>query len=195
MVVCLRLKNDFQVPGSRFGAPVERSTLWLYEDGGEFSYEMRWNKIIFTTYFLHFFAVNRGELFIFTAFSVFLQKRCFLTRVRTSYLLHAFNFLIHCNNWYALIWFFCEFKSNSVNVGKKIWRKLWRWVFVRIAVKSGEIFFSPQSQHFFERFTAFAAFLTKIHRNHSISYKDSPHSPYFLQKNSPKNLDPGNEFM
>ena len=34
-------------------------------------------KIIFTAYFLQIFAVNavnRGELFIFTAFSVFLQK-------------------------------------------------------------------------------------------------------------------------
>ena len=39
----------------------------------EFSLEMRWNaakKIIFTAYFLHLFAVNCGELFFFTAFSV-----------------------------------------------------------------------------------------------------------------------------
>ena len=42
-------------------------------------------KIIFTAYFLHLFAVNavnRGELFIFTAFSVFLQKRIVPSRVR-----------------------------------------------------------------------------------------------------------------
>ena len=41
-------------------------------------------KIIFTAYVLQLFAanaVNRGELFIFTAFSVFLQKRIFTTRV------------------------------------------------------------------------------------------------------------------
>ena len=40
--------------------------------------EMWWNKIIFTAYFLHLFAVNavnRGELFFFKAFSVFLQKK------------------------------------------------------------------------------------------------------------------------
>ena len=63
--------------------------------------EMRWKKIIFTAYFLHLFAVNavnRGELFFFTAFSVFLQKRVVPTRVRTSDLLHAFQCLFHCAN-------------------------------------------------------------------------------------------------
>ena len=63
--------------------------------------EMRWKKIIFTAYFLHLFAVNavnRGELFIFTAFSVFLQKRSFPRRVRTYDLLHAFHCSVHCAN-------------------------------------------------------------------------------------------------
>ena len=71
--------------------------------------EMRWKKIIFTAYFLHLFAVNavnRGELFIFTAFSVFLQKRILLTRVWTSDLLHAFHCLVHCANFNLRIWKF-----------------------------------------------------------------------------------------
>ena len=56
--------------------------------------EMQWKKTIFTAYLLHIFvvnAVNRGELFIFTALSVFLQKRIVCTRVRTSDLMHALN--------------------------------------------------------------------------------------------------------
>ena len=58
-------------------------------------------KIIFTTYFLYIFAVNavnRGELFIFTAFSFFLRKRIVPTRVGTSDLPNAFNCLVHCAN-------------------------------------------------------------------------------------------------
>ena len=55
-----------------------------------------------------------------------------------------------------------------------------RWIFVRNAVnfavnfckKCGEIFI-------FTAFTAITAFLTTVHRNHRISYK-----------NLPKNLDP-----
>ena len=56
--------------------------------------------IIFTAYFLHLFAVNavnRGELFIFTASSVFLQKRI-IPRVRTYDLLHAIHSLVHCGD-------------------------------------------------------------------------------------------------
>ena len=52
-------------------------------------------------------------------------------------------------------------------------RWIWWWIFVRNAVKSGELFF-------FTAFTAITAFLTKIHRIHRISYE-----------NLPKNLDPG----
>ena len=63
-----------------------------------------------------------------------------------------------------------EFKSDWVNVGNQM-----RWIFVRNAVKSGELFF-------FTAFTAITAFLTKIHRIHRISYE-----------NLPKNLDPGNK--
>ena len=48
-----------------------------------------------------------------------------------------------------------------------------RWIFVRNAVKCGEIFN-------FTAFTAITAFLTKIYRIHRISYK-----------NLLKNLDPG----
>ena len=47
-----------------------------------------------------------------------------------------------------------------------------RWIYVRNAVKCGEIFI-------FTAFTAISGFLTKIHRNHRFSYK-----------NSPKDLDP-----
>ena len=70
--------------------------------------EMRRKKIIFTAYFLHLFAVNavnRGELFIFTLFSILLQKRSVPTRVRTSDLLHAFNCLVHCAN--------CHFQPSN----------------------------------------------------------------------------------
>ena len=66
-------------------------------------------KIIFTAYFLHLFAVNavnRGELFFFTAFSVFLQKRIVPTRVRSSDLLHVFSCLLHCPNCHLLPWHF-----------------------------------------------------------------------------------------
>ena len=54
----------------------------------------------------------------------------------------------------------CEFKSDWVNIGKYM-----RWIFVRNAVKCGELFF-----------------FHRIHRNHCISYTNSPHSPHFLQK-------------
>ena len=62
-------------------------------------------KLIFTAYFLHLFAVNavnRGELFIFTALSVFSGKRTVSTGFRTSDLLHAFNCLVHCANCHLL---------------------------------------------------------------------------------------------
>ena len=56
-------------------------------------------------------------------------------------------------------------------------RWMWRLIFVRNAVKCGEIFI-------FTAFTAITAFLTKIHRFHRISYK-----------NIPKNLDPGRNLI
>ena len=54
---------------------------------------------------------------------------------------------------------------------------------MNLCKKCGEIFFVTT-------FTAITAFLTKILRTHRISYKNSPHSPHFLQKFTQK-TDPG----
>ena len=57
-------------------------------------------KIIFTAYFLHAFAVNRvnrDELILFTAFSVFLQKRNFNTCLNRKPPA-CLQLLIHCAN-------------------------------------------------------------------------------------------------
>ena len=87
--------------------------------------EMQWKKI-FTVYFLHNFAVNRGEFFIFTAYSVFIRKDSSL---------HGFEPLNYCvlSTAYStaptVTCFFdtsCECKSDWVNVGKQM-----RWNFVR----------------------------------------------------------------
>ena len=82
-------------------------------------------------------------------------------------------------------------------------RVTWRWIFVRHVMICGEknnfhrVFFtflrwiaanylfsahSRQSPHFLQKFPVITAFLTKVHRNHRISYKSSPQSPHFLQK-------------
>ena len=142
-------------------------------------------KIIFTAYFLHLFAVNainRSELFIFTAFSVSLQKN-FFSRVRTCYLLHAFNFWFHCANCHLLLQkYLVNLNHNSVNDGKQT-----RWIIVTNAANFAVNFCKKCGQNIsFTAFTAITAFRTKNHRIHRISYK-----------NSPENLDPSmlkNEF-
>ena len=79
----------------------------LETECSEFLSEMRWKaakKII--AYFLYFFAsnaVNRCELFIFTAFLVLLKKDTSWQVVRISYLLDVFNSLFHCANSHVLL--------------------------------------------------------------------------------------------
>ena len=110
---------------------------------------MRW-KQNFMAYFLLLFAVkavNHCELFIFTAFSEFLQKK--------ESFLHGFEPLTSCMpssystapNITYCIDLSCEIKSDWVEVGKKCGD------FVRNAVKCAELFL-------FTAFTAFTAFLT-----------------------------------
>ena len=123
---------------------------------------MQWSavkKIVFTAYFLHLFAVNavnRGELFIFTAFSVFLQKRIVPKRVRTCDLQDALHCLVHCANFHLhLSNFLYEFKSDWINFGNHM-----QWIFVRNAVnfckKCGEMWW--------------IIFFHHIRRFHRISY-------------------------
>ena len=78
-------------------------------------------KIIFTAYFLHLFAVNvvnRGELFIFTAFSIFLQNVSFTQGFEppTSCMPSAAYSTAPTVMYYLGI--SREFKSDWVNVGK-----------------------------------------------------------------------------
>ena len=127
--------------------------------------------IIFTAYFLHLFAVNavnRRELFIFTAHSYKKessphgfepQTSC---RPSTAYsTAPTVNYIFEIS---------CEFKSDWVNFGN-----LMRWIFVRNAVNFAVIFCKKCGEMRWNNF------FYGIHRNHRISYK-----------NSPKNLDPGN---
>ena len=96
--------------------------------------EMRWKKIIFTAYFLHLFAVNAvnsGELFIFTAFSVFLQKTFVRTGVRTSDLLHVLHYLVHCANCHCYL-------SNFLWIYIRL-SKLWKSYAVNFCKKCGEL--------------------------------------------------------
>ena len=134
---------------------------------------MRWNavkkKIIFTAFFLHLFAVNavnRGELFIFTAFSVFLQKKLQYTGFETLTSCMSSTPYSTAPNFTYFNDISCEFKSgfskrwkaNAVNFCKKCGdffkeiRWISRWILVRNAVSL-----------FFTAFTAITAFLTKIH--------------------------------
>ena len=105
--------------------------------------EMRWKKIIFTAYFLHLFAVNavnRGELFIFTTFSIFLQNVSSPQgfEPQTSCMPAAAYSTAPTVTYYLGI--SREFKSDWVNVGKQM-----RWFFVRSAVKCAELFFFTAS--------------------------------------------------
>ena len=128
---------------------------------------MRWNavKIIFAAYFLHLFAVNPVncvELFIFTAFSVFLLKRICL---------RGFEHLTSCMPsidyptapiFTYLFVISCDFKSDWVNV-----RMPMRWIFVRNAVK-----IEPN--------------ICKKMRWNAVKFSfssHSPHSAHFIKKN------------
>ena len=105
--------------------------------------EMRWKKIIFTPYFLHLFtvnAVNRGELFIFTAISVFLQKR-----------------IVHtCSNLCppARRWIIVRNAMNfAVNFCKKCGELWWNIYFHRIHRNHRMYKNSPHSLHFLQKIT------------------------------------------
>ena len=60
-------------------------------------------------------------------------------------------------------------RISYINLLQKSMRWILRWIFVRYAVKRGEIFILTA-------FTAITAFLAKIHRIHRISYKNLPKS-------------------
>ena len=82
----------------------------LETESSEFLSEMRWKGWKnFLVYFLQLFAanaVNRGELFIFTAFSVLFKKNTSWQVVRISYLPDVFNSLFHCANSHVLLSYF-----------------------------------------------------------------------------------------
>ena len=107
-VFSIYYKNRFK---AWIGSQMRRVILWFYfykvplsRFSGDFLYEMRWKKIMFTAYFLHLFVVNtlnRCELFIFTAFyGILTKKRNFRTRFRASYLLLVNKFLLNCRICY-----------------------------------------------------------------------------------------------
>ena len=137
-------------------------------------------KIIFITNFLNHFAVNAincGELFIFTCSRYSYKKRLLLPGIepQTSYIPSTAYSTPPTVTLLLII--SCEFKSDRVNVGKQM-----RWLFVRNAVnfvvnickKCGEMrwMFFHRNQNIY---------CLRIHRNHRISYKNSPHSPHFWQ--------------
>ena len=63
----------------------------------------------------------------------------------------------------------CEFKSDWVNFGNHM-----RWIFVRNAVKCGELFFFTASSGEKKKFTAWEKAVNYFFSPHS------PHSPHFL---------------
>ena len=91
----------------------------------------------FIAYFLHLFtaiAVNRGELFIYTTFSVLLKKALLDKWLK---LLTSWKFPTHFSTAPTLMYFYhisCEFKekleTNAVNLcqkcGEKRWKKIHR---------------------------------------------------------------------
>ena len=131
-----------------------------------------------------------GELFIFTAFSVFLQKG-------TS--MHGFEPLSFCTSWTSYstaptvkycIYISCEIKSDSVNVEKQM-----RSIFVRNAVNFEMSFVRYAVNYFFYRAHRIqrisciichkswcGKFLQEMRRN--IFSPHSPHSSHFLQKST-----------
>ena len=83
----------------------------LETEFSEFLSEMRWKAVKknFIAYFLHLFtaiAVNRGELLIFTTFSILLKKGTSWQVVKTSHLLDVSNSLFHCANSHVLLSYF-----------------------------------------------------------------------------------------
>ena len=143
---------------------------------------MRWNAVkknnfhrVFLTSFCGECGESRWIIFFHRVLSI-------LTKKKSS--LHGFEPLTSCmpSNAYStaptvtyLFVISCEFKSDWVNFGNHM-----RWIFVRNAVKCGELFFSPHLAvrknnsplerkrwiiFFFTAFTAFTAFLTLICHN------------------------------
>ena len=136
--------------------------------------EMQWKKFFAVT------AVNDGELFIFTAFNRILTKKKLRDMDLKLSPRACLQFLIPTVTYFSEN--YCEFKSDSINVMEN---------------KSGEFFekcddfcgdflwemrWNAVNYFFFTAFNAITAFITKRHRIHRISCK-----------NSHKKFDPGIE--
>ena len=120
--------------------------------------EMRWKQLIFSAYFLHFFAVNavnRGELF-FSPCSKFSYK---------NWISSSSYSIAQTVTYFSAISY--VFKIDSVNVVKQR-----RWIFVRNGVKLAVNNCKKCGD------MRWIIFSLRIHHN---SYKHSPHSPHFLQ--------------
>ena len=144
--------DSFQINSSIFTYFVKITT------NSKFTFRVkvwRWISVrkILTAYFLNLFAVNLREIYIFNALSVFLQKkRKFLTRARTSYLLHAFTFLFNCH---VLLFYFLRI----------LFRFSKRW-------KANAMIFCKRCGEFRVEFLQEMWWNTAIffHRIHNISY-------------------------
>ena len=129
---------------------------------------MRWKTVKknFIAYFLYLFAANaanRGELFIFTAFSVLFKKKTLLDKWLGP--LTSWTFSTPYSTAPTLMYFFhisCEFKkkleTNAVNFCQKCGEKRWKnfiayflHLFAANAVNRGELFI----------FTAFSVLFKK----------------------------------
>ena len=155
---CLKILPQFWaavVPRSRFG--------------GEFSYEMQWKN--FTAYFWNLFAVNalnRGEFFICTAFSVLVQK---YFPYLCSNLCHPMPLTAY-STAPTVLYFFnisCEFISDWVNVEKQL-----RWTFVRNTVNFAVNLCKKCGEK------RWNIYYYRIHRKQRIFYKNSPLLLHFL---------------
>ena len=126
-----------------------------------FHKKLRWNAVKkkFAAYFLHIIAVNarnRGQLFTFNAFSVFLKKEASLHRFEslTSCMPSTYSTATTVTPLYDIS---CQFESDWVNVGKQMQLNI-VWKAVNLAanfvIKAVNFFSlnSPLSPHFSQRF-------------------------------------------
>ena len=129
-------------------------------------------KIIFTAYFLHLFAVNRGD-FLFLPCSQYSYKK--------EPSLHEIEPLTSCmsSTFYStapiITFFYRIHRISYINLLQKSMRRIFvtnaKIFAMNLCQNCGEILFCTV-------FTAITSFLIKIYRIHRISLK-----------NSPKNLD------
>ena len=157
--------------------------------------ERRWKKFI--AYFLQFFAanaVNRGELFIFTAFSILLKKKALLDKWLK--LLTSWMFPTPFSTAPTLMYFYhisCKFKKklamNAVNFCQKCvengWKKFNAYflhLFAANAVNRGELFIFTAFSVLFKKKTLLDKWLGPLTSwMFSTPYSTAPTLIYFHQ--------------